>query len=425
MQVITAQRLVVGKGKTVMHNGAVCMENGRIKAVESEEKLRAQYPGTAVSDYGDATILPGLIDMHLHVGDTQSRPDVEQGGPLMRILFAAWELSCALKRGVTTVRDVASEKGVCVSLRQAAEMGLLRIPRIFTSGPAFAMSGGHAWMLESVTEVNGPWKLCEDVRSNIRDGADWIKIMADGVGKPEYTQEELNAAVTECHRRGRKAAVHASMEEAIGMCIEAGFDTIEHGIFMTPEQARRMAEKGIAWVPTAAVCTKIARQLEEMLSERGLDAAGLAPENVDLYLTLQRQTNPAADLRGLTAEELRRALYYRSVRAAYRERLKRYLDMGVTVLAGTDMVIGGTVPAPVEEEIACLAEYGLTVVEAIEAATGSAAQVLGLEGQAGTLEPGSSADILVVKGDASRDAAALSNTLQVFQNGQAVLSGTK
>ncbi len=422
MQIITARRLIIGKGKTVLANGAMCMENGQIRAVGDVKEIRQRFPQAPVCDYGDATILPGLIDMHIHVGDTQSRPDVEQGGDQLKLLYAASELSAALRRGVTAVRDVASEPGVCTALRQAAGMGFLRIPRIFTSGVALCISGGHGWPLRSVAQVNSPWKLREQVRSNIRDGADWIKAMGDSnLDAPEYTQEEFDAIVQECHRQGKKAAVHASFASTIDMCIRAGFDTIEHGIFMTPEQAAVMAEKGIAWVPTAMVCTRVARELEQMMEERGLKAESLTPDNVEVFLDVQK-ANSAADLRGLNTQTLRRVLFYRTVRAAYAERIQRFQRMGLTLLAGTDMVIGGTAPVPVEQEILCLAEYGLTAVEAIETATGNAARVLGLEGQIGTLEPGAAADVLVVGGDAAYDAAALQNTKEVFQGGCPLLN---
>ena len=420
MQIITARRLIAGQGKAVWENAALCMEGGLIKAAGPADLVRDQYPNAPVCDYGEATILPGLIDMHIHVGDTQSRPDVAQGGQLTKILFAAWELSQALKRGITTVRDVASEPGVCAALRQAADMGFLKIPRIVTCGTALAASGGHGWPLKSVEEVDGPWKIREAVRRNIREGADWIKAMADETADmPEYTQEELDALVQECHRHGKKAAVHASFASTVDMCIKAGFDTIEHGIFLTPQQARAMAQKGIAWVPTAAVCTRIAREREQMMADRGLAAADLTAGNVEVFLAAQR-ANPAADVRGLTAEQLERVLFYRKVCDAYAHNLKPCLDMGVTILAGTDMVIGGTEPAPVEEEIICLTEYGLTAVEAVESATGHAARVLGLEGQIGTLEPGAAADILVVEGDAARRPEALRKTLAVYQNGNQI-----
>ena len=108
------------------------------------------------------------------------------------------------------------------------------------------MSGGHGWT-DGIEQADGPWAIRAAIRRQVRDGADWVKLLTSNRADiPEFTQEELDAAVDECHRRRIKTAVHAGLPPAIQMCIDAGFDTIEHGTFLTVPQARQMAENGQA-----------------------------------------------------------------------------------------------------------------------------------------------------------------------------------
>lgn len=183
------------------------------------------------------------------------------------------------------------------------------------------------------------------------------------------------------------------------MCIDAGFDTIEHGTFLTEEQAAQMAANGQAWTPTIMAYTYL-NEFCTRLAQSG-DAA----------------SDPIA------ARALRDNAFFGPAAAAYRENFKRLYDTGVTVLAGSDMVLCGAPPLPIHQELALMVRYGITPLQAIETATGNPAKVLGLEQTTGTLRPGLEADLLAVKGDASRDIAALDRVLRVYRNGRLAAGG--
>ena len=132
------------------------------------------------------------------------------------------------------------------------------------------MTGGHGHQ-DGVEEADSPWGVRAAIRRQLRAGADWVKILTSNRGDiPEFTQEELDAAVDEAHRQGVKIAVHSGTQPSIQMCIDAGFDTIEHGTFLTEAQARQMAEKGIAWTPTITAYTYLYEQTKQMI-EAGVD----------------------------------------------------------------------------------------------------------------------------------------------------------
>ena len=220
------------------------------------------------------------------------------------------------------------------------------------------------------------------IRRTIQEGAQWIKLLTSRrAWTPEFTQEELDAAVDEAHRLGHKIAVHSGVPVTIQMCIDAGVDTIEHGTFMSEEQAKQMVEKGIAWVPTVMVYSEAAKD--------------------------KAKKDPAS------------AAYYEGARTAYFENLKRYYDMGVLIGAGTDVPVdmhGVNTYFELEYLVRC----GLTPLQAIEVGTGNGARILGMEDRIGQIQPGLEADLLVVRGDASRDITALRQVEAVYQRGRLV-----
>lgn len=399
---LTANHLIIGDGGTALEKGAVRIdENGRISAVGACSDLVKQYTGEQVHDYGDATILPGLIDMHVHTGYWWSEPDADsyRSDPFRIAYFALDVLKRALRTGVTTVRDVASPSGCLQGLRWAAEeRGFFTLPRIIHCGRGICFTGGHSWeLVGGMVEADGADNVRAAIRREIRGGADWIKLMTSHrTDTPEFTQEELNAAVDECHRRGIKICVHAGTQPSIQMCIDAGFDTIEHGTFLTRAQAETMREKGIAWVPTIIAYTYIYEQLCDSAKRAGI--AG-----------------------GIDGKALSDFGYFERAATAYRDNLKELADTGVTMLAGTDMVLHGAPVMPVGRELAYMVQYGLDPLTAIATATGNAAAVLGLEKETGTLRPGLSADILVTAGDVVQDITALQKPVQVYRAGKAIL----
>ncbi len=394
--IITAKTMVTGDGKTVLRDYGILLKGGRIETIAPFAQLQKDFPDEEVKNYGDATVLPGLIDMHMHLGYWYSKPDAYEYN---QHLIAYLTQYCALSsmfRGVTTIRSVSDPHLVCQKLMQAKERGFVRAPRVVNCDRGICATGGHGWVLtDGCAQVDGADNIRSEIRKQLRDGAHWIKMMdSDRSDVSEYRQEELDAAVDECHRNNRKICVHAGTPLAIQVCIDAGFDTIEHGTFMTVEQALTMKEKGLAWVPTIIAYTYIYDAMVEKIADNATESGNV----VDAGL-------------------LRDFGYFRDAAAAYKSNFKKLYDTGVTVLAGTDMVMDGAPAAPVARELQYMVEYGITPVQAIATATGNSARVLDMQGQIGELTPGAVADLLVVDGDATVDICALDRVKDVYQNG--------
>lgn len=396
--IICAKYLMTGDGETVLEGQAVLTGgDGKIKKIAPKEELVQDFPEEEVKDYGEATLLPGLCDMHVHLAYWYSQPDSFNYNEQMITLYALQHAQAAFERGTTSVRDMSSYHGVCRSLKLAQEKGFITIPRITHTDTGMCMTGGHA--CDEVPEVDGPWEVRKEIRKQVRDGAEWVKILTTHRSHiPEFTQEELNAAVDECHRRGIKCGVHAGTNPGIQMCIDAGFDTIEHATFMTVDHAKQMAEKGIAWTPTIMAYTLLYDICKENLEKN----AG----------------KPVND--PVMQKEMKDYQYFEPAYKAYRDHFKEFYDTGVTVIAGTDMVMYQSPLLPLPRELQYMVEYGITPVQAIQTATSNPAKVLGVENERGLVKEGLDADLLVVGGELSKDITCLNDVKLVTLGGKRV-----
>lgn len=396
--IISANTMITGDGVTVLKDSALRInEQGRIEKVGSKADVIAAYPDDEVIDYGDSTILPGMCDMHCHLGYWYSQPDSFNYNDQMIMMYALQHAQAAFTKGITSVRDCYSPHGVCKTLKISEEKGFITIPRITHVDAGMCMTGGHCW--DEVIQVDGPWAIRAEIRKQVRDGAEWVKLLTSHRSHiPEYTQEELDAAADECHRRGIKCVVHAGTHPSIQMCIDAGFDTIEHGTFLTVEQAQQMKEKGISWTPTIFAYTYLYEVCKKNIEEG----------NADVF------SDPVA------AKEQRDYAYYEPAYESYRDNFKKLYDTGVTVCTGSDMVMYGAPVLPVQEELTYMVKYGITPVQAIQTATANPAKVLGRENELGSLKEGLLADITVVDGDLSKDIHCIFDTNTVFLGGRKV-----
>lgn len=396
--IICAKYLMTGDGETVLEGQAVLTGgDGKIKKIAPKEELVQDFPEEEVKDYGEVTLLPGLCDMHVHLAYWYSQPDSFNYNEQMITLYALQHAQAAFERGITSVRDMSSYHGVCRSLKLAQEKGFITIPRITHTDTGMCMTGGHA--CDEVPEVDGPWEVRKEIRKQVRDGAEWVKILTTHRSHiPEFTQEELNAAVDECHRRGIKCGVHAGTNPGIQMCIDAGFDTIEHATFMTVDHAKQMAEKGIAWTPTIMAYTLLYDICKENLEKN----AG----------------KPVND--PVMQKEMKDYQYFEPAYKAYRDHFKEFYDTGVTVIAGTDMVMYQSPLLPLPRELQYMVEYGITPVQAIQTATSNPAKVLGVENERGLVKEGLDADLLVVGGELSKDITCLNDVKLVTLGGKRV-----
>lgn len=391
------KHVLTGDGKTHLMDGAVVVNaEGVIQDVGLKAEMTAKYPSEEVKDYGDVTLLPGLCDMHVHFGYYYSQPDQGAFDDFMIAYYAQEQAKLALSLGITTVRDLSSPHNLCKQLQLAGEKGWVKVPRIIHSDAGMCMTGGHGYD-DGIEQVDGEWEIRKEIRKQLRDGADWVKILTSGrVSFPEFTQEELNAAVDESYRVGVKCAVHAGLQPALQMAIDAGFDTIEHGTFLTYEQVQQMAANGQAWVPTMTAYTVLYEFCKEKL-EAGYNKSDR-----------------------IAAKAMKDMAFFEPAYNAYKDNFKKFYDTGVTVCTGSDMVLYDAPPLPINREMELMVEYGITPIQAIETATSNPAKVLGLADTIGQLKAGLLADMIVVKGNVAEDITAVNDLVDVYMSGEKV-----
>jgi imidazolonepropionase-like amidohydrolase len=384
---------------SVMRQGVVVLvDSGRVRAIGQRTSLR--IPGSArVIELPGTTLMPGLIDLHSHVllhpyNEVPWDDQVLREAWGERVARATVHLSRTLDAGFTTLRDLGTEGAGSsdVGLRSALEKGVIRGPRLIVAEQAIVMRGSYAprgfapevRVPVAAEEAGNTSELVAAVRGQIARGADVIKVYADyrwgpnGSAAPAFTIEELQAAVAIANSSGRPVIAHASTAEGMRRATLAGVQTIEHGDGGTAEVFALMKERGVVLVPTVAAGHAIAQY--------------------------------GGWRQGVTAEPARVRAKRASVRAA--------LDAGVTIANGSD--VGVFAHGDNARELEILVEYGMTPVQALTAATSTAARVLGLERTIGTVAPGAMADLVIVQGDPSAQISAVRKLRMVLQRGAVV-----
>jgi imidazolonepropionase-like amidohydrolase len=391
-----ASRVVDGTGAPALLDHTVVFEGERISGVV----LSAAVPaGAEITDLGDVTILPGLIDAHVHVIWDGSLPNPEEvrqrESMIMAAMRAVGHAAATLRCGTTTVRDVGCPGGVSIALRDLIDAGVVPGPRMLVSGAAIVMTGGHVHPMS--VEVDSPDEARKAARQQLKAGADFIKLLATGgvYGRrhdmpwaPQLSTAEMIPAVQEAHNAGRVAAIHAEGEDGIANAIAAGADTIEHCNQLTPGLAQQMADRGIFMVPTLAWFFNVAEAIP------GPTFSSPFPED---YV---RKGRIMADCSA------------RSIELALRH--------GVKIAAGTDTGAPLVPHNSVRRELELLVRLGMTPLQAIVAGTKTAAEAMRLDAEVGTLEPGKFADLIAVAGDPTRDIRALYDLRLVVKGGSVV-----
>lgn len=400
---IKAGRLIdVRAGGRVLENQGILIENDRIKMVGPFQETLAQAPrGVRTVDLSRATVLPGLADCHTHVllqGDITAEDYDEQllkESIPYRTIRATVAARTALMNGFTAIRDLETEGAMYadVDVKTAINRGVIPGPRMFVSTRAFSATGmypllGYSWELkmpEGVQIVDGPDEIRKAVREQVKYGADWIKFyadrryyMKDGVlhSWVNFTDEEMQALVSEAHRLGHRVAAHAMGRDGIDAALKAGVDSIEHGYGLDEELMDRMVRQGTYWCPTIYVGVYVAE---------GRAAAG-AP----IWITM-------------------RELEAKAFGVAIRK--------GVKIAYGTD--VGGFAWTENEaKEFAYMVRYGMTPMQAIQSATVVAADLLERPNDMGAIEPGKYADIVAVTNDPLKDITELERIGFVMKGGE-------
>lgn len=382
-----AKRIVDGISEHAIEDGAVIVEGASIVSVVPGEDIPS---GAEVVELGDATLMPGLVDAHVHlVWSASAEPHevVARESQALTVLRCARNALLHLHAGVTTVRDVGASEGLSVDIARAVEEGIIPGPRVIAAGRAIAMTGGHGWFLGR--EADGAEAVRRAVREEMKAGAACIKLMASGgiyghaeePGSPQLTVEEMRTAVEEAHKAGRKVAAHAYSVTAISNALDAGVDSIEHGSFIDRATAERMRDEGVYLVPTMSVYAA--------MSEKGPELG--APDYI------QRKTSEVLE--------------------ASQEAFRLAREVGVKIAAGTDCGAPGHPHGTLPEELRLMVAAGAAPMEALRYGTSSAVELLGLSDEIGTLEPSKRADILALSGNPLQNIQALRKVRRVLRDG--------
>ena len=401
---IKAGKLINVRTGRMEENQGILIEGDRIKSVGPlPQTLALITPKTRIIDLSGATVLPGLADCHTHIllqGDITAADYDEQllkESIPYRTIRATVAVRTALTNGFTALRDLETEGAMYadVDVKQAINRGVIPGPRMFVSTRAFSATGmyplsGYSWELkmpEGVQIVDGADNIRHAVREQVKYGADWIKFYADrryymkeGALRSwvNFTDEEMQAMVSEAHRLGHRVAAHAMGRDGIDAALKAGVDSIEHGYGLDEELMDRMVKQGVYWCPTIYVGVYVAE---------GRAAAG-AP----IWL----------GMRDLEAKAFAIAL-----------------RKGVKIVYGTD--VGGYAWTENQaKEFAYMVRYGMTPMQAIQSATIVAADLLERPNDMGAIEPGKYADIIAVAADPLRDITELERVQFVMKGGAVV-----
>jgi imidazolonepropionase-like amidohydrolase len=409
---ITAARLLDGRGGPPVGPAALLIEGEHVADLGRAADVHPP-PSAAVDrrDYGEATILPGLVDAHTHLvapGDGTLGDDIAREDDDILLLQAAKNARTLLHSGVTTLRENGAKGKVAFSLREGIRRQLAPGPRMVICGRPIAITGGHMGYFGS--EADGETAVRAEVRKLLKEGADYIKIVASGgttrtsdPNRASYTVAELAAMTDEAHRAGKLTAAHCTSAQSVQNCLDADVDMIIHCIFSEadgtyryrPDLVERLARAG-AWVnPTLYVQRAgIERQREARRQEGRLTAE----------LTAQ-------------LDEASRALDVKI------DAVRRMTEAGVRMTAGSDSPWGWYAPGEFVHEIHMLAQAGLSYSDAIVAGTAGAATSIGVGGAAGLLARGRMADALIVRGDPTAEITALWDVLDVYQAGRRIERG--
>ncbi len=370
------------------HAGVLVDDEGHIAWVGSHARAPKEARAALPVDTEGRTLTPGLIDAHVHLSFDGEADFVNEGNVTepYAALKCVRNASRHLASGTTTVRDLGGPGSVVCEVAKAIDAGLIPGPRVVASGQALTISGGHGWNTFA-RQVDGPNEVRRAVREQFRAGARSIKIVATGgvltpgvsVDFTSFTPEEVEAAVDEAHKWGHPITAHAIGATGIEYCVRAGVDSIEHGVFIDDRVGRMMKEQGTFRVATISALAGIVGH----------------PEAVPPY---------AAE-KGAEIMEQARATTRRMIR------------LGVRHVCGTDAGTPFNPHGGAPGEIGMMVEWGMRPVQALEAATANAAELLRVP-RTGTIEVGKDADVVLWPGDPLQDVTALERPALVMRAGR-------
>jgi imidazolonepropionase-like amidohydrolase len=390
--VLTEANVVAIDGGAPIRNAVVVVRDGRIAEVGPAGSVAIPAGAQAVA-MGGKWLIPGLMNMHVHLGlklpGAEGAALANETDPQMALRMAA-NARRSLLSGVTTVRLVGEDHGVDFAVRRAIEQGEAIGPRIKTAGEIIVPTGGHGFL-----EADGPYALAHAVRQQIKQGADWIKIAISGgiadthgdISAAPMTDEELSTLIDVAHRNGIKVTAHNGSPAAAKQSLQMGINCFEHGYHLTDENLREMKAKGVWLVPTIVVSQQGAREFYKKIGSPDWYLARVDSTGKDHWAMLQKA-----------------------------------IRMGVNVALGTDQFPfepnGGTTATVAEAEL--YVKAGMTPLQALQAATIQPAKLLDIDKEVGRIVAGEYADIVAVDRDPTTDISALRTISFVMKNGAIV-----
>lgn len=409
---LRADRLIDGSRDDPLEGAAALLNQGRVEKIGRAADLRAP-DGADVEeiDYGDATILPGLVDCHTHLcapGDGTPGDEVAKEDDDILLLQAAKNARTILHSGVTTIRENGAKNRVAFSLKEGIRRGLVVGPQMVICGRPLAITGGHMGYFGS--EADGVDGVRHEVRRLLKEGADYIKIAATGgstrTSDPNiasYTVDELRTITDEAHRFGVLTAAHCTSAQGVQNCLDAEVDMIIHCVFNEPDGAYRYRPDLVERLAAAGAWVNPTLYVAQAGIERGrARPGGLATAEADAELdAAKRALEARVDAVGRMSQE------------------------GVKMVAGSDSPWGWYAPGEFVHEMNMLGHAGLSNRDALLSGTSWSASSIGVATGAGRLESGGPADLLVVQGDPLADIRALWQVADVYQAGARVERGVR
>ena len=378
-RILANARVIDGTG-AVLEDRFIVIDSGTIAGVGPMAGF-PDTPNADVIDVSGCTVMPGIIDCHVHLsidGDADPIGQVVADSDALAALRMARNAERTLAAGITTVRDLGAKNHVDISFRRAVAEGVFRAaPRLVVSGRPVTMTGGHCWQFGR--EANGVDDVRRAAREQIRAGADCVKLMATGgiltqgneIGAAQLEEAEMRAAIEEADKAGKLTAVHAHGASGIKNGIRAGVHSVEHAYYLDDEGIDMMLAADTWLVPTAAAVDLVVRN--------GIDA-GIPAEVVEkseAAIAVQRATCAAA------------------------------IQSGVKIAMGTDAGTPYNRHGENMQELEAMVAVGMSPMDALCAATRRGAELLGMGDRLGTVEQGKIADLLVVDGNPLDDISIL------------------
>ncbi len=403
-------QLIDGNGGFIEGGAVVVLDGTTIESVAQADRARIPE-GSDIVDLGSATLMPGMMDCHLHLNQYNAltfknyRAAAFEITPQLQMLYALLHAQICMEMGFTTLRDLGGygyaghvTAEMC-AIRDAIESGIAAGPRLFCAGWAI-MTNAHLDCIlprnmprVELATADGPWELRKLARTQLRIGADLIKTCCSGGGgtdkeEPDVrnmTQEEVDAIVDEAHAFGKRCAVHCFTPQSQKMAMRAGADTLEHSVFTDDEAIAMMKERDIILTPT-----------------------------------LQHRSDHAIELRRQMGTPEFTLAKMKKIQPHTKETFQRLHRAGITMALGTDTQLDPEMGSQAGE-MAIYVEFGMTPEEAIATGTKNAAAAIGIADRVGTLEAGKWADIVAVDGNPLADITVLGkkqNILLVMKEGK-------